>query len=574
MILPVVAAVLAASTPMTATGGSQAPTTRYQAIERNGRAWIVTPKGDKLFSLGVCVVEPGESFADYDPAKPGYAAFRYYDNASDWSKDTVERLQRWGFNTIGAWSKADLLRVPPAPKLNFTPILHIGSSAGAPWVDMWEPATVKLMDDVAKSQILPLKGDNRVIGYFSDNEQGWWYGALFDWGWKGKTSRHLMTSLFRARYHKSWSSLCRDFVPDRVASFDELEKRGRLYLRPGGNGIKTVQAWISILADRYYSLCQSIIKKYDPHALYLGDRYISNFYPEVAKASAKYVDVCSTNLNADWIDGTFARFYLPTLRRLTGRPIMITEYYACARENRSGNKNNSSGFPTVQTQKDRARIALVQTRALLRTPYVVGAHWFQYSDEPTFGRGDGENYDFGLVDIDNKPYEEVVSMFAGLNLNKEHLRTEPAPSDAVRGIPTVAKACESDLNAWPRDRAFVPPSGLSERGDLYIAWSEGALYLGVYWNEDRFAEAFYRDGKVPTQEHARLTLKIDGAPRSLDLETTPLAISRTLGVRSWAILKLPIKNLRAGKPITFSATVTTRARAYATRWHGKYTLSK
>jgi hypothetical protein len=30
---------------------------------------------------------------------------------------------------------------------------------------------------------------------------------------------------------------------------------------------------------------------------------------------------------------------------------------------------------------------------------IVGAHWFQYADQATSGRGDGENYQVGFVDI-------------------------------------------------------------------------------------------------------------------------------------------------------------------------------
>ena len=52
-------------------------------------------------------------------------------------------------------------------------------------------------------------------------------------------------------------------------------------------------------------------------------------------------------------------------------------------------------------------------------PAMVGAHWFQYMDEPATGRSDGENYNIGLVDVTDRPYEELVS---GLKLTHHHLR--------------------------------------------------------------------------------------------------------------------------------------------------------
>ena len=44
----------------------------------------------------------------------------------------------------------------------------------------------------------------------------------------------------------------------------------------------------------------------------------------------------------------------------------------------------------------------------VRNPCLVGTHWFQYSDQATTGRGDGENYQIGLVDICDNPYPETI----------------------------------------------------------------------------------------------------------------------------------------------------------------------
>ena len=38
----------------------------------------------------------------------------------------------------------------------------------------------------------------------------------------------------------------------------------------------------------------------------------------------------------------------------------------------------------------------------------MGTHWFQYKDQATTGRGDGENYQIGFIDICDKPYAEIV----------------------------------------------------------------------------------------------------------------------------------------------------------------------
>ena len=40
--------------------------------------------------------------------------------------------------------------------------------------------------------------------------------------------------------------------------------------------------------------------------------------------------------------------------------------------------------------------------------WLVGTHWFQYGDQATTGRGDGENYQIGFLDICDTPYTETI----------------------------------------------------------------------------------------------------------------------------------------------------------------------
>ena len=35
-------------------------------------------------------------------------------------------------------------------------------------------------------------------------------------------------------------------------------------------------------------------------------------------------------------------------------------------------------------------------------------HWFQYRDQPLLGRGDGEAYEIGFVDVCDRPYPELT----------------------------------------------------------------------------------------------------------------------------------------------------------------------
>ena len=44
----------------------------------------------------------------------------------------------------------------------------------------------------------------------------------------------------------------------------------------------------------------------------------------------------------------------------------------------------------------------------LENPYWVGTHWFQYGSQATTGRGDGENYQIGFVDVCDRPYPKLA----------------------------------------------------------------------------------------------------------------------------------------------------------------------
>ena len=41
-------------------------------------------------------------------------------------------------------------------------------------------------------------------------------------------------------------------------------------------------------------------------------------------------------------------------------------------------------------------------------PELIGMHYFQWVDQPYYGRFDGENYNIGIVTIQNLPYHELT----------------------------------------------------------------------------------------------------------------------------------------------------------------------
>src|SRR5665213_928035 len=329
----------------------------FSIQQRDGIFWLTKPDGKRFFSLGVCCVNQGESSPQLNPTNPGYAAFQHYADSNRWAGVTLKRLKSWKFTTVGGWSDYAALKNNDDANAAFIPVLAVGMSCGVPWRDMWDTNIIAQMYKIARDQILPLRNDPRVLGYYSDNEMGWWNAALFKLTLEQPATsgqRQRLLQLLRKTYHNNWSELLKDFEPGSVGSFNELDQHGMLYLRPGSKGIYTYRRFLGLMAARYYSLMREIVHTYDSRGLVLGDRYQSFYYPEVARAAASAVDVISMNLNAAWNDGSFPRFYLDTLHALSGKPIYVSEFYMSAAQNSTGDKNDCSTFPVVTTQKERA----------------------------------------------------------------------------------------------------------------------------------------------------------------------------------------------------------------------------
>jgi hypothetical protein len=572
---------------------------RCTVREEPDGCWLVSPTGKRFFSLGVCVFSQGSDRKSYDSANPSFAAWQHYESPDAWATANVQRLKSWGFTTLGGWSDYKIVEHSGEHGLWMTPAMAIGVKSGAPWFDMWDDRVISRIEELAKEAIVPLRDDPHVIGYYSDNEIGWWNAILWKMALEQPPSsgqRQRLIRLARETYGNDWEKLVGDFEPQNAASWQELDQGGMLWLRPGGNGIRTMRRFLGLVAERYYQVMRDTIHKFDPDAMYLGDRYQSFYYPEVATASRRNVDIVSTNLNASWNDGTFAKSYLDTLHALTGKPVLVSEFYMAAAENGSGNKNATSGFPTVATQPERATAAAKTINALLRLPYVVGADWFQYYDEPPKGREDGEDYNFGLVDIHNRPYAEVTATFASADVSKLKSKAAPRRPNATAGVPPAPREPLSDfrfmtaLKSWDRERGFVPSATKYPLGDLYICWSGTALYLGTFVT-DIVEPVYYRDGEIPESDRATWVVQLNGrepitahlgAGKKATIDDPALRLTSLSGtyhnVRCITAIEVPAKQLgkehfAPGDQISLKSTFTTHARAYRMEWNGNFVLS-
>jgi hypothetical protein len=510
----------------------RAPSSQWSLAAEGGVRWLKTPCGDRFYSLGVNILDGG-----YPQRAAGgkvyYSWTAFAPDLADWVVETRNRLQEWGFNSAGGWSlPPQQLRLPAVIDL------ELGRHAKYHWFDPFAPDMASRMMATARRLVAPYRGSPYRIGYFSDNEVGWWAGALFVYYSKqpaGSHTKERWVALLRRHYHDDWAGFAADFAPPQgVHSWPALlASTAMTRMRPGGNGIAVVREWTGIVAEHYYALAARAIRAADPEALYFGDRLPIYYDPAAVRAMTPYVDAIATNYNVDSGDGWVARYFFEGLEALSGnKPVLLTEWFFAARENRTGNRNNGH-LMTVGSQAERARGAAAATLNFARIPAIVGSQWFQYYDHPKGGRADGEDYDFGLVDIDNRPYRRLTAALGAANREAPAIHSaaasqpEPDPN-AVITVPHTEVAIEDrSLALWPKPASLLPPlvpsPGAVDFGEVYLSWSEKGLALATIGQDYFDIDLLAYDGAFPLGDAYRLELGIDAGagPRRATLFFIP-----------------------------------------------------
>ena len=148
---------------------------------------------------------------------------------------------------------------------------------------------------------------------------------------------------------------------------------------------------------------------------------------------------------------------------------------------------------TVETQAERAKGAAAATLNFARIPAIVGAQWFQYYDHPKGGRADGEDYDFGLVDVEDRPYQQLTAALALANRRAPAIHAaaarsrEPnrgvAPKGAIMLPHAAVSLADHSLSDWPKPASLLlplsPSPGTVDFGEVYLSWSERGLALAT-----------------------------------------------------------------------------------------------
>ncbi|MBM3214712.1 beta-agarase [Candidatus Poribacteria bacterium] len=449
---------------------------RVQRID--GIWWLIDPDGNAFLSKGVNHISyAGDRSPALGRSPYGDVVRAKYPDEPAWARACVERLRGWGFNTVGAWSSRSTFAqgMPYTLIVNIGSIAGGDWQTGS-FPDVFSGRFRSEADRVARLECAPLRDDPYLLGYFTDNELRWgpdWRSdqSLLEEFFAmpaGAEGKAEVVRLFREsygsveRFNEVWGSHMSSFEDagsvgtlsdvsaemraaqwalTRIAakrsfrSDDILRYLGRVYPSVAalnerwGTDYKSFEAaiadesaspkaqelarlqsdWLRRVASQYFRVCAEAIREHDPNHLILGCRYAGYAPDEVVESMGENVDIVSYN-NYDFLPPVEK---LNRIHRATGRPMMLTEFSFKAMD--SGLPNTRGAGRPVATQQERAERYDAYVTALLGLPFMVGFHWFEHADEPSEGRFDGENSNYGVVDIRDEPWTVLTSRMRVVN---------------------------------------------------------------------------------------------------------------------------------------------------------------
>lgn len=371
------------------------------------RWWAVDPLGHPYINMAINSVNRGKS------ARNQKALQEKFVDGEGWIIATADLLHQYGFNSTGSWSDYAAVRManevkdqPLAYTVNLNFMSNYADERGGTWqvpghkaypndaIFVFDPEFETFCDQHAR-QVVEYKDDPNLFGYFSDNEMPFKQDAL-----------------------EGYLTLENPEDPGLLAAKAWLEEQG---VSRDSLSTDLKDEFRAYVADRYFSIVNNALKKYDPNHMYLGARFYSSEKHNEAfmRAAGKYLDVVSCNYYNHW---TPSEKHMEEWASWTDKPFIVTEYYTKGED--SGMPNQSGAGWIVKTQKDRGLFYQNFCLSLLESKNCVGWHYFKYQDnDPTLEGAELSNIDAnkGIVNNFYEPWTPMLEEMKKLNTSVYNL---------------------------------------------------------------------------------------------------------------------------------------------------------
>jgi len=406
----------------------------FRTEKIDGKWWFVDPEGYLFLSVGVDCVNPGgggnvlnldkrrNMYKELPPAeignnpeRPNSASFgtwnlfrRYGETYPEKSREmVVKRMDKWGLNTIANWSSPEVMKLNK--KAFMLQLRGIGIENGLMGLpDVYDPGFAPKVDASCKSFVEPNRENPWLIGYFVGNEPSWL---------------------------DQESRLCSMILDGKDKPIKtELKK----YLA-GGDTPERRKQFIYDTFRIFLKTVDEVVKRYDPNHLNLGMRFGHVPDKEVQAICKDVFDVFSFNC----YDLYPRKEFMDQILEGTGLPMIIGEYHFGTVD-----RGMAQSLWQVNSQKERGVAYRYYTERAYSHPGLIGTAWFQWSDQDFSGRRDGENYNCGLVDVTDRPYQHMVEAMTetAKRLQNIHLGKEKP----VEQAPVKARGHGSIPDLWEK----------------------------------------------------------------------------------------------------------------------------
>ena len=377
----------------------------FITVERRDGCWtFIAPDGVPFRAHGV-------DWVNYDGFKDARTGRRLYKEANEaqfggdralWAADAVKKLKGWGFNALGSGCSGEL-RHRGLCHDGFLMINEFYQNKpdyliGPKFPNVFHPEWESFCDAKAKATCAPEANDRDMVGWFFGNESHWWGSGKGVWRYGlFNDAAQLPDSHFAKRALLDYCGGTTN-VPDTVK-----------------------EGFITLCAERFFSVTCGAIRRYDPNHLIIGCRFMGwegGAISNVWNVAAKYCDVISFNQYPRMTNGVLhvrAEPLTNAIARVSewscGRPLLISEWGFMAKD--AGLPCTKGAGQVFADQRGRAGAVAEFLREMDACDAVVGHNFFMWVDMPAGGIGavDGENGNYGLLSADGTPYGPVVDAF-------------------------------------------------------------------------------------------------------------------------------------------------------------------
>jgi hypothetical protein len=328
-----------------------------------------------------------------------------------WVTINAARLKNWGFNTIGVGVNnyfdervMDYLAKAEIPFVwTLKEFPQTTEKIFRDFPDVYAEEYAENSRIFARNQLAPFVGNPYMIGYFVNNEPEWKFqyinlaerafahpvrlaskNALIEWLKKKYTVIDALNAAWNRQYR----------------SFEELYQPEEQLDASSPAAAADFAEMHAVLLQKYAEVPGEALHQVDPDHLNLGMRYGGAGPREMA--GCEHYDIFSFNHYAPTVTES-----LDAGAGFRDMPMIIGEWHIGG-----GDKGLlSNGLLSAPSQEERGKACEYYMQGAIHHPNCVGIHYFEMNDQPLLGRFDGECMEHGVIDICNRPFEELAAHF-------------------------------------------------------------------------------------------------------------------------------------------------------------------